>query len=121
MWITNAGHANWYFVLARTNPDPKASANSAFTGFVVERDTPGVLPGKKVFLPIACRTGLSTVRRVASRNNVLFAKIIAKLIGNQLGTKSVGYAGSHFRGSCCTERKCFDSRRRWIQNCHGGF
>lgn len=26
MWITNAGHANWFFVLARTNPDPKAPA-----------------------------------------------------------------------------------------------
>ena len=23
MWITNGGVANWYFVLARTNPDPK--------------------------------------------------------------------------------------------------
>ncbi len=49
MWITNAGHANWYFVLARTNPDPKAPASSAFTGFIVDRDTPGVHPGKKVF------------------------------------------------------------------------
>ena len=49
MWITNAGVANWYFVLARTNPDPKANTNSAFTGFVVERDTPGVTPGRKVY------------------------------------------------------------------------
>ncbi|XP_014286889.1 medium-chain specific acyl-CoA dehydrogenase, mitochondrial [Halyomorpha halys] len=47
MWITNGGVANWYFVLARTNPDPKASASKAFTGFIVERDTPGLTPGRK--------------------------------------------------------------------------
>ena len=47
MWITNGGVANWYFVLARTNPDPKAPASSALTGFIVERDTPGVTPGRK--------------------------------------------------------------------------
>ncbi|XP_067004277.2 medium-chain specific acyl-CoA dehydrogenase, mitochondrial [Anabrus simplex] len=47
MWITNGGVANWYFVLARTNPDPKAPANKAFTGFIVERDTPGLTPGRK--------------------------------------------------------------------------
>ena len=48
MWITNGGHANWYFVLARTNPDPKAPASKAFTGFIVDRDTPGLTPGRKV-------------------------------------------------------------------------
>ncbi|XP_046734521.1 probable medium-chain specific acyl-CoA dehydrogenase, mitochondrial isoform X3 [Diprion similis] len=47
MWITNGGVANWYFVLARTNPDPKVSASKAFTGFIVERDTPGLTPGRK--------------------------------------------------------------------------
>lgn len=65
MWITNGGKlkfrissfkillpsrlgiANWYFVLARTNPDPKAPAGKAFTGFIVEANTPGVTPGRK--------------------------------------------------------------------------
>lgn len=47
MWITNGGVANWYFVLARTNPDPKAPASKAFTGFIVERETPGLTPGRK--------------------------------------------------------------------------
>lgn len=37
-----------YFVLARTNPDPKCPASKAFTGFIVERDWPGVVPGRKV-------------------------------------------------------------------------
>ncbi|KAF7273477.1 medium-chain acyl-CoA dehydrogenase [Rhynchophorus ferrugineus] len=47
MWITGGGVANWYFLLARTNPDPKCPANKAFTGFIVERDWPGVTPGRK--------------------------------------------------------------------------
>ncbi|XP_035738460.1 probable medium-chain specific acyl-CoA dehydrogenase, mitochondrial [Vespa mandarinia] len=47
MWITNGGFANWYFVLARTDPDPKAPASKAFTGFIVERDFEGVTPGRK--------------------------------------------------------------------------
>lgn len=45
MWITNSGHANWFFVLAVT--DPTAPVNKRMTGFVVEADTPGVAPGKK--------------------------------------------------------------------------
>jgi len=47
MWITNGGVANFYFVLARTNPDPKCPTSKAFTGFIVDRDTPGVIPGRK--------------------------------------------------------------------------
>ncbi|XP_014370091.2 probable medium-chain specific acyl-CoA dehydrogenase, mitochondrial isoform X2 [Papilio machaon] len=47
MWITNGGVANWYFVLARTNPDPKCPASKAFTGFIVEREWAGVTPGRK--------------------------------------------------------------------------
>ncbi|CAO1325434.1 unnamed protein product [Diamesa hyperborea] len=47
MWITNGGVANWYFVLARTNEDPKAPASKAFTGFIVEREWAGVIPGRK--------------------------------------------------------------------------
>ncbi len=47
MWITNGGVANYYFVLARTNPDPKCPASKAFTGFIVDADLPGVTPGRK--------------------------------------------------------------------------
>ena len=47
MWITNANVASWYFVLART--DPKGKPGSAFTGFVVDGDTPGIVRGKKVY------------------------------------------------------------------------
>jgi acyl-CoA dehydrogenase len=54
MWITNAGHANWFFVLART--DATASTGKAFTGFIVvcflflllkDGDSPGITLGKK--------------------------------------------------------------------------
>ncbi|CAG2164440.1 unnamed protein product, partial [Oppiella nova] len=47
MWITNGGVANWYFVLARTNPDPKAPPSKAFTGLIVEANSAGVVPGRK--------------------------------------------------------------------------
>uniref|UniRef100_A0A8C6WUU4 Medium-chain specific acyl-CoA dehydrogenase, mitochondrial n=1 Tax=Neogobius melanostomus TaxID=47308 RepID=A0A8C6WUU4_9GOBI len=47
MWITNGGKADWYFLLARTNPDPKCPAGKAFTGFIVEADTPGIQIGRK--------------------------------------------------------------------------
>jgi acyl-CoA dehydrogenase len=50
MWITNGGVANWYFVLARSNPDPKAPTSQAFSGFIVDADAPGVIKGRKVFI-----------------------------------------------------------------------
>lgn len=47
MWITNGGVANWFFVLARTHPDPKAKASEALSAFIVEADWPGVSTGRK--------------------------------------------------------------------------
>lgn len=43
-WITNAAKANWYFVLAKTDP---TAGHRGMTGFVVPRDTPGVSVGRK--------------------------------------------------------------------------
>merc|ERR1711879_914251 len=45
MWITNGGVANWYYVLARTDPDAKAG--KAFSSFVVDANTLGIEPGRK--------------------------------------------------------------------------
>lgn len=81
MWITNAGHANWFFVLARTNPDPKAPASSAFTGFIVERDFPGVSLGKKVF------TFVTIFKQTPLK--------LASTLGNNDGPKSVRYAWNY--------------------------
>ena len=69
MWITNGGVANWYFLLARTDPDPKAPAGSAFTAFVVERDSPGITLGKK-------EVGVGTGRGAAGRSHPSVAFIV---------------------------------------------
>jgi acyl-CoA dehydrogenase len=45
MWITNAGVANWYFVVALTDPDKKA--RGGMSAFIVERDWDGVTVGAK--------------------------------------------------------------------------
>mmetsp|Transcript_1784 Transcript_1784/g.2679 ORF Transcript_1784/g.2679 Transcript_1784/m.2679 type:complete len:416 (-) Transcript_1784:736-1983(-) len=44
MWITNGGVANWYFVLAKTDP---AAGPKGMTGFIVEADSPGITVGRK--------------------------------------------------------------------------
>ena len=48
MWISNAGVANWFFVLARTASDPKMPAHKSMSGFIVDADSPGVTVGRKV-------------------------------------------------------------------------
>ena len=44
MWITNASVASWYFVLAYTD---QAAKHKGMTGFIVPRETPGIVVGKK--------------------------------------------------------------------------
>jgi acyl-CoA dehydrogenase len=44
MWITNASVADWYFVLAYTDP---AAKHKGMSGFVVPAKTPGITVGKK--------------------------------------------------------------------------
>lgn len=44
MWITNAGFANWIFVLAYTDP---TAGVKGMTGFIVPAKTPGIEVGKK--------------------------------------------------------------------------
>jgi acyl-CoA dehydrogenase len=44
MWITNGGVADWYFVLAYTDPSQRHRGMSAF---IVPRETEGVVVGKK--------------------------------------------------------------------------
>ena len=44
MWITNAGVADWFFVVAYTDPEKK---HRGMTAFIVEKDWPGVQVGKK--------------------------------------------------------------------------
>ncbi|TGM29526.1 acyl-CoA dehydrogenase [Leptospira levettii] len=44
MWITNAGHADWFFVLAKTDPN---AGHKGMTGFILDAKTPGIIVGKK--------------------------------------------------------------------------
>ncbi len=44
MWITGAGHASWFFVLAKTDPN---GGHKGMSGFVVDAKTPGITIGKK--------------------------------------------------------------------------
>tara|TARA_B100000767_G_scaffold272013_1_gene298815 strand:+ start:844 stop:1992 length:1149 start_codon:yes stop_codon:yes gene_type:complete len=44
MWIGGAGHANWFYVLARTGND---KSHKSLSGFVVEADSAGLEVGKK--------------------------------------------------------------------------
>jgi acyl-CoA dehydrogenase len=44
MWITGAGHAAWYFVLAKTDKD---AGHKGMSAFIVPRDIPGIYVGKK--------------------------------------------------------------------------
>jgi len=44
MWITNGSVADWYFVLAVTDP---AAKHKGLTGFIVDAKSPGITVGKK--------------------------------------------------------------------------
>ncbi len=44
MWITNAGYANWFFVLAKTDPN---AGHAGMSGFIVDGDSPGISLGRK--------------------------------------------------------------------------
>jgi acyl-CoA dehydrogenase len=44
MWITGAGHAEWFFVLAKTDKD---AGHRGMSGFVVDAKLPGITIGKK--------------------------------------------------------------------------
>merc|ERR1712002_159376 len=77
MWITNGGVANYYFVLARTNPDPKCPASKAFTGFIVDADTPGLTPGRKEInmgQRASNTTGITFEDVVVPKENVLIGE-----------------------------------------------
>ncbi|XP_077986260.1 medium-chain specific acyl-CoA dehydrogenase, mitochondrial-like [Glandiceps talaboti] len=77
MWITNGSVANWYFVLAKTNPNPKAKASEAFTGFIVETDTPGIVIGRKEWnmgLHASDTRGITFEDVVVPKENVLIGE-----------------------------------------------
>jgi len=81
MWITNGGYANWYFVLARSDSDPKASAGKAFTAFVVDGDSKGIIKGKKE---------LNMGQRCSDTRGITFEDVLVPK-ENVLGVEGAGF------------------------------
>ena len=84
--VTNLDSCNAKFKFGnsvpRTNPDPKCSAGKAFTGFIVDRDTPGVTPGRKE---------INMGQRASDTRGITFEDVVVKkenvLIGEGAGFK----------------------------------
>eukprot|EP00128_Syssomonas_multiformis_P004335 Colp12_sorted_trinity150504_noHs@32300 len=79
MWITNGGVANWYFVLAKT--DDKAAAGKAFTGFVVDADTAGIIKGRKEW---------NMGQRASDTRGITFEDVVIP-DENRLGDVGIGF------------------------------
>ena len=79
MWITNGGKANWYFLLAKT--DQSAPAGKAFTGFIVDADSPGIHLGKKE---------LNMGQRCSDTRGITFEEVVVP-DENRLGNVGQGF------------------------------
>ena len=79
MWITNGGVANWYFVLAKTDPTQKTG--SAFTGFIVDGDTPGITVGRKE---------INLGQRCSDTRGITFEDVVVP-DANRLGAEGKGF------------------------------
>lgn len=79
MWITNCGHANWFFVLART--EENVSPGKAFTGFIVDGDSPGIQRGRKE---------INMGQRASDTRGVTFEDVVIPE-ENVLGTPGQGF------------------------------
>lgn len=78
MWITNAGKANWFFVLAKTDP---SAGNRGMTGFIVDADTPGISLGRKEW---------NMGQRASDTRGVKFEDVVVP-IENRLGEEGEGF------------------------------
>jgi acyl-CoA dehydrogenase len=79
MWITNGGVADWYFVLAKT--DPNAKTGAGFTGFIVDADTPGITRGRKE---------VNLGQRCSDTRGITFEDVVVP-DANRLGAEGVGF------------------------------
>eukprot|EP01130_Rhizamoeba_saxonica_P001612 TRINITY_DN11496_c0_g1_i1.p1 TRINITY_DN11496_c0_g1~~TRINITY_DN11496_c0_g1_i1.p1 ORF type:complete len:413 (-),score=122.13 TRINITY_DN11496_c0_g1_i1:31-1269(-) len=79
MWITNCGHANWFFVLAKT--DAEGPTGKSFTGFIVEADWEGVKIGRKEW---------NMGQRCSDTRGVTFENVVIP-DKNRLGAEGYGF------------------------------
>ncbi|KAF0775729.1 hypothetical protein AaE_000573 [Aphanomyces astaci] len=111
MWITNGGVADWYFVLAKT--DSGASAGSAFTGFIVDANTPGITKGRKE---------INLGQRCSDTRGITFEDVVVPE-ENVLGSPGYGFkiamqAFDHTRppvaiGAVGLARRAFDEAKKY--------
>lgn len=111
MWITNGGVADWFFVLART--DPGASTGSAFTGFIVDANTPGITVGRKE---------INLGQRASDTRGITFEDVVVPQ-ENVLGREGQGFKiamGAFDRtrpavamGAVGLARRCFDEAAKY--------
>ena len=78
MWITNAGKANWFFVLAKTDSD---QGHRGMTGFIVDADSPGLTLGRKEW---------NMGRRASDTRAVKFEDVEVP-VANRLGDEGYGF------------------------------
>lgn len=78
MWITNAGHANWFFVLAKTDPD---KGHRGMTGFIVDADSEGLTLGRKE---------INLGQRASDTRGVKFEDVMVP-VENRLGEEGEGF------------------------------
>jgi acyl-CoA dehydrogenase len=78
MWITNGGVADWYFVLAYTDPSQRYRGMSAF---IVPRETDGIVVGKKE----------NNMGQRASDTRAITFQNIRVPLGNRLGEEGDGF------------------------------
>ena len=78
MWITNAGKANWFFVLAKTDP---SAGNRGMTGFIVDADSPGITLGRKEW---------NMGQRASDTRGVKFEDVVVP-VANRLGEEGQGF------------------------------
>jgi acyl-CoA dehydrogenase len=88
MWITNSGHASWYFVLTRT--DANAKAGKGFTAFLVDRGTKGLTPGRKE---------LNMGQRCSDTRGISFEDVVVK------DSQRVGKEGEGFKIAMAVHKK----------------
>ncbi len=78
MWITNCGKANWFFVLAKTDPD---AGHRGMSGFIVDADSPGITVGRKEW---------NMGQRASDTRGVKFDNVEVP-VENRLGDEGYGF------------------------------
>ncbi|MFN3198720.1 MAG: acyl-CoA dehydrogenase family protein [Bradymonadia bacterium] len=78
MWITNAKVANWYFVLAKTDP---TLGHKGMTGFIVDADSPGIEVSGKL---------KNLGQRASDTRGISFTDVEVP-VENRLGDEGMGF------------------------------